>query len=75
MDVGRGHDIDGDAAHLVYPVHRVQSLEIFQGEHMTCKHRWEEINFAYRHPTHYLYRCARCSATTFTYLKGKQNGN
>ena len=40
-----------------------------------CKHRWEEINFAYRHPTHYLYRCARCSATTFTYLKGKQNGH
>jgi hypothetical protein len=35
MDVGRGHDIDGDAAHLVYPVHRVQSLGILQREHMT----------------------------------------
>lgn len=37
-----------------------------------CKHRWEEINFPYRHPTHYMYRCARCSAFTFTFLKGKK---
>jgi hypothetical protein len=35
MDVGRGHDTDGNFAHLVYPVHRVQSLEILWGEHMT----------------------------------------
>jgi hypothetical protein len=35
MDVGRGHDTDGNAAHLVYPVHRVQSLGILQGEYMT----------------------------------------
>jgi hypothetical protein len=34
MDVGRCHDTDGNAAHLVYPVHRIQSLGILQGEHM-----------------------------------------
>jgi hypothetical protein len=39
---------------------------------MICKHRWEGIDFPYRHPTHYMYRCARCSAYTFTYLKEKQ---
>jgi DNA-directed RNA polymerase subunit RPC12/RpoP len=37
-----------------------------------CKHRWEGIDFPYRHPTHYMYRCARCSAYTFTFLKEKQ---
>jgi hypothetical protein len=35
MDVGRGHDIAGNTAHLVYPVHRIQSLGILQGKHMT----------------------------------------
>jgi hypothetical protein len=35
MDVGRGHDTDGNFAHLVYPIHRIQSLEILKGEHMT----------------------------------------
>jgi hypothetical protein len=40
---------------------------------MTCKHRWEPSNFAAKHrtPNHYMYRCARCSAYTFTFLKGK----
>ena len=37
-----------------------------------CKHRWEEINFAYRHPTHYLYQCTRCSNMIFAVLKEKQ---
>jgi hypothetical protein len=35
MDVGRWHDTAGNAANLVYPVHRVQSLEILWGERMT----------------------------------------
>jgi len=74
MDVGRGHDIDGNAAHLVYPVHRVQSLAILQGEHMTCKHRWEPSSFAikYRTPNHYIFECKRCGKSIFATLKEKQ---
>jgi hypothetical protein len=33
--VGRWHDIAGNTANLVYPVHRIQSLGILQGKHMT----------------------------------------
>jgi hypothetical protein len=36
---------------------------------MTCKHRWEEINYAYRYPAHYLYRCTRCNSFIGALLK------
>ena len=45
-----------------------------KGEHMTCKHRWEESNFGISHrpPNSYWYECQRCHKIITTLLKEKK---
>jgi hypothetical protein len=46
-------------------------LHLFEGEEMTCKHRWEPTNFGikYRTPGSYWYHCTRCNNIIFAVLK------
>jgi hypothetical protein len=46
-----------------------------KGEHMTCKHRWEESQFGirWRTPDHIMYECTRCHKIISTYDKRNED--